>query len=132
MVLNQAVLAYSKAWCLQGSEARDALLAQIFGCAALVRTGKVQELAAADAMTTVLLSAGGKKAFLREVAAEVLLEMMGADCTKVNLSLTTPPCLLQLAVATTTVGTLCGCSSGRRSFQCTDVLDAAHIGDDSV
>lgn len=62
---------------MQGSEARDALLAQIFGCAALVRTGRVQDWAAADAMTTMLLSAGGKKAFLREVAAEVLLEMLG-------------------------------------------------------
>ncbi len=121
MVLNQGVLAHSKAWCLQGSEARDALLAQIFGCAALVRTGKVQELVAAGAMTTVLLSAGGKKAFLREVAAEVLLEMMGADCTKVNFLLTTPPCLLlppQLLEPFVD-------SSGRRSFQCTDVLDAA-------
>ena len=63
---------------MQGSEARDALLAQIFGCGALLRTGKVQDLGSVDAMTTVLLAAAAKKAFLREVAAEVLLDMLGA------------------------------------------------------
>jgi DNA polymerase phi len=63
---------------VQGSEARDALLAQIFGCGALLRTGKVQDLGSVDAMTTVLLAAAAKKAFLREVAAEVLLDMLGA------------------------------------------------------
>lgn len=64
---------------LQGSEARDALLAQIFGCGALLRTGKVQDLASVGAVTTMLLGAAGKKAFLREVAAEVLLDMIGAE-----------------------------------------------------
>jgi DNA polymerase phi len=63
---------------VQGSEARDALLAQIFGCAALLRTGKVQDLGSVDAMTTALLAAASRKAFLREVAAEVLLDMLGA------------------------------------------------------
>jgi DNA polymerase phi len=63
---------------VQGSEARDALLAQIFGCGALLRTGRVQDLGSVDAMTTVLLAAAAKKAFLREVAAEVLLDMLGA------------------------------------------------------
>ena len=63
---------------MQGSEARDALLAQIFGCGALLRTGKVQEWGSVDAMTTMLLAAAAKKAFLREVAAEVLLDMLGA------------------------------------------------------
>jgi DNA polymerase phi len=64
---------------VQGSEARDALLAQIFGCGALLRTGKVQDLGSVDAITTVLLAAAAKKAFLREVAAEVLLDMLGAE-----------------------------------------------------
>lgn len=63
---------------MQGSEARDALLAQIFGCGALLRTGKVQDLGSVAAMTTVLLAAAAKKVFLREVAAEVLLDMLGA------------------------------------------------------
>lgn len=62
---------------LQGSEARDALLAQIFGCGALVRTGRVQGLETVDAVTTMLLGAASRKVFLREVAAEVLLDMLG-------------------------------------------------------
>lgn len=62
---------------LQGSEARDALLAQIFGCGALLRTGKVQDAASVDAVATMLLAAAAKKAFLHEVAAEVLLDMLG-------------------------------------------------------
>ena len=69
---------------LQGTDVRDALLAQIFGCAALVRSGRVQSQGDADVVTTILLGAAGRKAFLREVAAEVLLEMIGTRCHHMN------------------------------------------------
>lgn len=64
-------------WCGQGSDATANLLARVFGCGALVRGGAVQEAAAAGAVATMLLDAAARKTFLREVAAEVLLEMAG-------------------------------------------------------
>lgn len=61
----------------QASEARDNLLGQLFGCAALVRAGQVQDPATVGRVVTMVLAAAAKKVFLREVAAEVILDMAG-------------------------------------------------------
>ena len=63
--------------CLQGSEMRDALLGHLFGLAAVVRAGRVAEEAPALRMAALLLKLAGKKVFLREVAASVLLQLAG-------------------------------------------------------
>ncbi len=63
--------------CLQGSEMRDALLGHLFGLAAVVRAGRVTEEAPALRMAALLLKLAGKKVFLREVAASVLLQLAG-------------------------------------------------------
>ena len=62
---------------LQGSEVRDALLGHLFGLAAVVRAGRVAEEAPALRMAALLLKLAGKKVFLREVAASVLLQLAG-------------------------------------------------------
>lgn len=62
---------------LQASEARDNLLGQLFGCAALVRAGQVQDPQTVGKVVTMVLAAAAKKVFLREVAAEVIMDMAG-------------------------------------------------------
>ena len=62
---------------LQGSEMRDALLGHLFGLAAVVRAGRVTEEAPTLRMAALLLKLAGKKVFLREVAASVLLQLAG-------------------------------------------------------
>ena len=56
---------------------RDALLGHLFGLAAVVRAGRVTEEAPALRMAALLLKLAGKKVFLREVAASVLLQLAG-------------------------------------------------------
>lgn len=79
-VTNAAVLALmdsalSISSSMKASEARDNLLGQLFGCAAIVRAGQVQDPETASRVVTMVLAAAAKKVFLREVAAEVVLDL---------------------------------------------------------
>lgn len=73
LVMMESTLAVSVS--MKASEARDNLLGQLFGCAAIVRANTVQDLATASKVVTITLCAAAKKVFLREVAAEVVLDM---------------------------------------------------------
>jgi hypothetical protein len=57
---------------VQGGEARDMLLGQVFGFGAIVRSGLSIDAAAAHDMATALVHVADKKSFLREVAGKLL------------------------------------------------------------
>ena len=60
----------------QGSDARDSLLGRLFGCAAVIRSGRVADAAVAAGITARLLAVAAAKSFLREAATAVLLELL--------------------------------------------------------
>ena len=87
------MLSGAQACCLlQGSEAHDQLLGQVFGYAAIIRSGLHIDQATAVTCAEGLTLIANKKSFLRELAANVLLELTGvimtfhavivAECTK--------------------------------------------------
>ncbi len=66
---------------MQGSEAHDQLLGQVFGYAAIVRSGLHLDQPTAVTCAEGLTHIANKKSFLRELAANVLLELTGAILT---------------------------------------------------
>lgn len=62
---------------LQGSEAHDQLLGQVFGYAAITRSGLHIDQPTAARCAEGLTHIANKKSFLRELAANVLLELTG-------------------------------------------------------
>ncbi len=87
------MLSEAQACCLlQGSEAHDQLLGQVFGYAAIIRSGLHIDQPTAVTCAEGLTHIANKKSFLRELAANVLLELTGviltshavivAECTK--------------------------------------------------
>ena len=60
----------------QGSDARDSLLGRLFGCAAVIRSGRVADAEIAMGVASRLLSVAAAKSFLREAATAVLLELL--------------------------------------------------------
>ena len=60
----------------QGSDARDSLLGRLFGCAAVIRSGRVADADVAAGVASRLLAVAAAKSFLREAATAVLLEML--------------------------------------------------------
>jgi DNA polymerase phi len=62
---------------VQGSDVRDALLGRVFGCAAVVRSGRVGGDGVAAQLATQLVSLAQRKSFLTEACATVLLELTG-------------------------------------------------------
>ena len=61
----------------QGPEAHDQLLGRLFGYAAAIRSGQIQDTQLAVRCATALIGIASKKSFLRELAANVLLELTG-------------------------------------------------------
>lgn len=57
----------------QGADAREGLLGRIFGYAAFSQAGRAADAAVADRLATSLVAVMGRKAFLREAAANALL-----------------------------------------------------------
>lgn len=87
---------------MQGSEAKDMLLGHIFGLAAVVQAGRVQDMAVRKQVATQLLLLGGKKAFVQEVAVGIFLQIAGMitslldavfRCVSVNGPLAVPRAL---------------------------------------
>ncbi len=66
---------------LQGSEAHDQLLGQVFGYAAIIRSGLKIEQPTAVTCAEGLTQIANKKSFLKELAANVLLELTGVMLT---------------------------------------------------
>ncbi len=62
---------------LQGSEAHDQLLGQVFGYAAIIRSSRQLDEDTAVKCAEGLVYIANKKSFLRELAANVLLELTG-------------------------------------------------------
>ena len=62
---------------MQGSEAHDQLLGQVFGYAAIIRSEQQIDANSAAQCADGLTSIASKKSFLRELAANVLLELTG-------------------------------------------------------
>lgn len=62
---------------LQGAEAHDLMLGKIFGYAAIVRCKRPIDQANATKCAEGLVQIGNKKSFLRELAANVLLDLIG-------------------------------------------------------
>ncbi|KAK9827786.1 hypothetical protein WJX74_002012 [Apatococcus lobatus] len=60
---------------MKGSEAKDMLLGHIFGLAAAVHAGRVQDMAAKKQVASQLLTLGGKKAFVQELAVSIFLQI---------------------------------------------------------
>jgi len=60
----------------QGSDARDSLLGRLFGCAAVIRSGRVADAEVAACIAARLLAVAAAKSFLREAATAVLLELL--------------------------------------------------------
>jgi hypothetical protein len=58
---------------MQGADAREGLLGRIFGYAAFSQAGRAADPAVADRLATSLVAVMGRKAFLREAAANALL-----------------------------------------------------------
>ncbi|KAK9903496.1 hypothetical protein WJX75_007153 [Coccomyxa subellipsoidea] len=69
--LLDAALEVSKS--MKGADAREGLLGRIFGYAAFSQAGRAADLAVADRLATSLVAVMGRKAFLREAAANALL-----------------------------------------------------------
>jgi hypothetical protein len=71
---------------MKGGDARELLLGRLFGIAALVRSGVVARAtttaADADALVAALLALGDRKAALREMATEVLADVVAALATQ--------------------------------------------------
>ena len=63
--------------CVQGSEAHDQLLGQVFGYAAIIRSEQQIDSDSAAQCADGLASIASRKSFLRELAANVLLELTG-------------------------------------------------------
>lgn len=66
---------------MQGPEAHDQLLGRLFGYAAAIRAGQIQDTQLTVRCATALISIANKKSFLRELAANVLLELTGITHT---------------------------------------------------
>ena len=66
---------------LQGSEAHDQLLGQVFGYAAIIRSGQQIDQQTAVRCAEGLTHIANKKSFLRELATNVLLELTGVVIT---------------------------------------------------
>ena len=62
---------------MQGAEAHDLLLGQIFGYAAIIRSEQQVDKDSALQCVDGLSSIASRKSFLRELAANVLLEVTG-------------------------------------------------------
>lgn len=69
---------------MQGSEAKDMLLGHIFGLAAVVQAGRVQDMAVRKQVATQLLLLGGKKAFVQELAVGIFLQIVGMTPSRVG------------------------------------------------
>ena len=64
---------------MQGTEAHDQLLGQVFGYAAIIRSGQRIDQETAVKCAQGLTHIASKKAFLRELTANVILELTGAN-----------------------------------------------------
>lgn len=62
---------------LQGTEAHDQMLGKVFGYAAIIRSGQHIDQETATRCAEGLVHIANKKSFLRELAANVLLELTG-------------------------------------------------------
>lgn len=60
---------------LQGTEARDALLGQLFGYGCIARSGIVTSLEEITELTSRVVKLANQKSFLREAASAVLLDL---------------------------------------------------------
>lgn len=68
---------------LQGSEAHDQLLGQVFGYAAIIRSGQQMDQQTAVRCAEGLTHIANRKSFLRELATNVFLELTGVVITHV-------------------------------------------------
>ena len=64
-------------WHLQGTEAHDQMLGKVFGFAAIVRCKRTIDQDTATKCAEGLIQIANKKSFLRELAANVLLDLTG-------------------------------------------------------
>ena len=62
---------------MQGTEAHDQLLGQVFGFAAVIRSGQQIDDETAVKCADGLVYIANKKSFLRELATNVLVELTG-------------------------------------------------------
>ena len=69
---------------MQGSEAHDQLLGRVFGYAAVIRAGHIQEGQLASRCATALIGIANKKSFLPELAAHVVLELTGEQSCNIR------------------------------------------------
>ena len=83
-------------------DARDALLGRLFGCAAVVRSGRVQDSPLAVKLLQYLLEVAASKSFLKEAAVDVVLELLDglprpvasaalSECAELRELLSKPP-----------------------------------------